>query len=323
MAPRKSNKPNANKFDPAEQHRAEIEERTANGETCEQIAVALRAQGTDITNKTISRRRLEWGMRRRPPHKLAGMKHPKARPKNGAKSANEQKARKADIVARTERGETAEQIAEVLAAQGVQMVRGASTILRLQTVWGLIPYDDQRARGRLTAKKRDERRKVSREEQKVSQRAKEKEANLAQRTGNLHYPEDCSFGPKRRANGTLAEDGDSDDDHEGEMADDGFVATVEEVYGAPPSNGVPRPTRDGVSVAAEIMSVDFLVDLANSTLSATHALKEMLLAYQSGVPVANSLTSLPPTLEDLSIARRKVREAAAVMHDLAVDPVGD
>lgn len=57
MAPRNSSRvPPAHAFDPAEQYRAEIEERTELGETCEQIAQALRAQGVSITNKTVSRR---------------------------------------------------------------------------------------------------------------------------------------------------------------------------------------------------------------------------------------------------------------------------
>ena len=57
MAPRVSSTvPPTHKFDPAEQFRTEIEERTALGETCEQIATALRAQGISITSKTVSRR---------------------------------------------------------------------------------------------------------------------------------------------------------------------------------------------------------------------------------------------------------------------------
>ncbi|KAK5172067.1 uncharacterized protein LTR77_003704 [Saxophila tyrrhenica] len=326
MAPRirRLDRPSANKFDPAEQYRAEIEERTAAGETCEQIAAALRAQGTPITNKTISRRRVQWGLRQRPPHKYAGMKHPKARPKSGARNANEQSARKEDIAARTQRGETAEQIADALTAQGVQLKRGSSTILRLQTYWGLIPFDDDRARGRHATKKRGDRKEV-REVQKASQREREKEANRAQRSGNLHYPADCSFGPKKRANGEL-DDGEEFDDEGDDGAfspDAGFVGSVGEVFGEPQPNDVAQPMQDRVSVAAEIMSVDFLVDLATSTLGAANNLKAMLLAYQTRVPAAGSTTGLPPTLEDLLTARRKVREAAAVMHDLAVDPAGE
>ena len=61
-----------------------------------------------------------------------------------------------------------------------------------------------------------------------------------------------------------------------------------------------------------------LVDLASSTLEAATNLKEMLKAYQAGRPVAGSLFA--PTLEDLSTARKKVREAAIVMYDMADEP---
>jgi arginine repressor len=311
MAPRQVSKISSQKFDPSEQFRTEIEERTANGETCEQIASALRAKGIDITNKTISRRRVEWGLRRRPPHKYAGMKHPKPRPKKGSTASALKSERKAEIEARTQRGETAEQIADALIAQGFQLSKGASTVMRLQTFWGLIPYDKDRARGRVAKKAKE-----AKEKEKVSQREREKEANRVQREGNMHYPADCSFGPKKRANGI-----DVDDELE---PDTDFTERLP----PPPwpedpmlqTTDVDRPTQDGVSVAAEIMSVDFLVDLANSTLAAATNLKSMLLAFQSGIPVPNSGSMSPPSLEDLSTARRKVREAAAVMHDLAAEP---
>ena len=87
--------------------------------------------------------------------------------------------RKADIEARTQRGESAQQIADALIAQGVQLAKGASTILRLQTYWGLIPFDKDRARGR---------KKEIREAEKVSEKEREREANLAQRSGNQYYP---------------------------------------------------------------------------------------------------------------------------------------
>jgi hypothetical protein len=46
-----------------------------------------------------------------------------------------QDARKAEITARTERGESAEQIAAALQAQGFTLSKGPSTIWRLQTYW--------------------------------------------------------------------------------------------------------------------------------------------------------------------------------------------
>lgn len=49
----------------AEEFRAEVEERTRNGESCEQIADALIAQGAQVTSKSISRWRILWGFRKR------------------------------------------------------------------------------------------------------------------------------------------------------------------------------------------------------------------------------------------------------------------
>ena len=303
----------ARKFDPAEQFRSEIEERTALGETCEQIAAALRAQGADITNKTVSRRRVEWGLRKRPFSKLMGKKAAKPRPKKAyTKNANASE-RKAEIEARTERGETAEQIAAALIAQGYELKAGAGSILRLQTFWGLIPHDEARSRGR---RKRDSTgagvKKIN--APKVSKRETEREANKQQQTLTLHYPTNCSFGPKKRVNGPAIgsnEDADMDSD-----SDDGSFAAI-----ASDTQMLPmQPAQQSVNVAAEMMSVEFLVDLATSTLGAATNLKDMLLAHQAERSMPGAPSGSPPTLEDLSNARKKVREAAAVMHDLAVEP---
>jgi hypothetical protein len=242
------------------------------------------------------------------------MRHPKPRPRKSGTSTAKKNERKAEIEARTQRGESAEEIAEALQRDGAVLARGASTVLRLQTYWGLIPYDEGRARGRHAKGKKE-----VREKEKVSQREREREANRVQREGNMHYPADCSFGPKKRANGAAGVD-DEDDADEGAGMDDGPLPSFMEEALSSPVGGGGRPAHDGISVAAEIMSVDFLVDLANSTLGAANNLKSMLLAYQAGVPTQGSGSMLPPTLEDLSTARRKVREAAAVMHDLAVEP---
>lgn len=48
-----------------EPHRADIERRTTEGESCEAIASALRANGVDVSAKTISRYRVGWGIRQR------------------------------------------------------------------------------------------------------------------------------------------------------------------------------------------------------------------------------------------------------------------
>ena len=53
------------KFDNTEALRDEIEARTRHGETCRQIAVALAEKGINVSAKTISRRRVDWGLRKR------------------------------------------------------------------------------------------------------------------------------------------------------------------------------------------------------------------------------------------------------------------
>ena len=301
----------AHKFDPAEQYRTEILERTEQGETCEQIAAALRAKGVDITNKTISRRRVEWGVRKRPFSKLLGTRTQKPRPKKPfTKNAGSSK-RKAEIKARTHHGETPEQIAEALIAQGYELKKGAGTVLRLQTFWGLIPHDEARARGRRKGGSAEG--SAGAKAEKVSKREMEREANKLQQTQTLHYPTDCSFGPKKRVNGAAV------DDNESVNMEMDFESQPLPILA--PAGPLPvQQSQPSMSVAAEIMSVEFLVDLANSTLSAATNLKDMLLAYQEQRPASNSLSASPPTLEDLTTARRKVREAAAVMHDLAVEP---
>ena len=65
-------------------------------------------------------------MRKRPFHKLKGTKSSKPI-KQGSKNS-QINVRKAEIVARTQRGETAEQIAAALIAQGHELKKGASTI---------------------------------------------------------------------------------------------------------------------------------------------------------------------------------------------------
>jgi hypothetical protein len=62
------------KRDDIEPFRPEIEQRTAAGENCEQIAAALKAQGCDVSSKTVSRYRVSWGIRQRAEPKTKGRK---------------------------------------------------------------------------------------------------------------------------------------------------------------------------------------------------------------------------------------------------------
>jgi hypothetical protein len=92
MAANASSRGNGHKVN-IDLYRPEIEERTTNGETLEQIVAALRAKGVDTTRKTISRHRLGWGLRKGPPRKLTGKKIAKPRPKNGTRAAAAKDAR--------------------------------------------------------------------------------------------------------------------------------------------------------------------------------------------------------------------------------------
>jgi len=279
-------------------YRAEITERTAQGETCEQIATALREKGLDITDKTISRRRVEWGLRQRAVRKIPDSR-PQKPPNPNSKLALTE-TRKTEIEARTSRGESAERIAAALEAQGHVLRKGSSTILRLQTQWGLIPPDPRRARGR----KRTVAERKEAALAKEAEREQEREVVMQQHDGTQHYPTNCSFGPKKRVNGA----------HNTEPE-------VLQLESAPPPQALPLPANSShpqpnPSFATEVMSADFLVDLATSTLAAATHLKTMLLACHLGQTGPDGQV---PTREDLSTARRKVREAASVMHDLAAD----
>jgi hypothetical protein len=72
------------------------------------------------------------------------------------------------------------------------------------------------------------------------------------------------------------------------------------------------------SDAAELMSAEFLVDLATSTLIAAKHVREMYAARQIRAPMPGSTSNEPPTDQDIATAKQKVREAAGVMFDLAL-----
>lgn len=72
-----------------------------------------------------------------------------------------------------------------------------------------------------------------------------------------------------------------------------------------------------VNIAAQLMSAELLVDLATSTLAAASRVKELYVAQQMQRPARGSPNTTPPTDDDITIAKQKVREAAGVMYDLA------
>ncbi|KAH9826884.1 hypothetical protein Tdes44962_MAKER03271 [Teratosphaeria destructans] len=191
----------------AEEFRQEIEERTRLGETCAQIADTFKARGIQISDKTISKRRLQWGLRQRAVRSLAGqpLKTPR---KNSRPHADERGRgiRKALIEELTLKGKNAEEIAGVLLAQGFTLKKGKSSICRLQTRWGLIPYDPARARGRYPYNgKPDPKPRKQKDPNAPTEpkRSSEKAINSATDAATtsqpiVHYPGDCSFGPQKR-----------------------------------------------------------------------------------------------------------------------------
>lgn len=62
------------KKEDVEPHRADIVQWTQDGQNCEQIAAALRQRGLEISAKTISRYRVNWGLRQRTEPRTKGRK---------------------------------------------------------------------------------------------------------------------------------------------------------------------------------------------------------------------------------------------------------
>ena len=99
--------------------------------------------------------------------------------------------------------------------------------------------------------------------------------------------------------------------------DSAYVPSATAMSPQPPQQGDVEVSHD---ISAEVMSVDILIDLAISTLSAARNLKDMLLTYQGQSISPSPRPAVPTTLNDLANARKKVREAAGLMLDLAADP---
>ncbi|KAF2160514.1 hypothetical protein M409DRAFT_29134 [Zasmidium cellare ATCC 36951] len=314
-----------------EQHRAEIEARTANGDGCEQIAAALRASGFQTSAKTISRYRVSWGLRKRAAGTL-GRKYPDRKRKSTAPGeltkaakAKAQLERKADITERTKQGQTAEEIANALEAQGVDFKGGASTVWRLQTYWGLVPYDTDRARGKgMYNKKRPVPPEKRRGPRSKAPRDQQEGSGEPPNPGEvLHYPTNCAHGPQKRIapNRTATQTDDSinvEDDSQlrgNSAGTDSFMTMNVDPASASNSND------QVVTNAAELMQAELLIDLATSTLAAAHRVKELYLAQQMQRPASDSSSGLPPTPDDIATAKTKVRQAAAVMHDMALPNV--
>ncbi|EMC94558.1 hypothetical protein BAUCODRAFT_551835 [Baudoinia panamericana UAMH 10762] len=183
--------------DKTARYREEIEARTLAGESCKQISDALLARGIVLSDKTISRRRIEWGFRQRAENKMKGRSAPRPGKSHSARWRERSERTKQILMQLTAEGKPAEQIAEHCESQGIVFKAGVRTVWRLQAHYGLIPYDEDRAKARGAYRK-----------QAVNHpkplRQKKSMANVlenGQRSETLHYPSNCSFGPKRGVTG--------------------------------------------------------------------------------------------------------------------------
>ncbi|CAN8105460.1 unnamed protein product [Discula destructiva] len=162
--PKKKGKNEGSNLD---EFKEDITERTKNGQGCKAIAEAYIAMGVDTSVRAVARQRMKWGLRQRAKRKmteqgLANIR--KAHLEQAKRLANSDPVpvkrvrirvmRKAEITRMTKEGMTAAQIAANLTARGVKLSRGAATVERLRTVWGLTE-DTQRSVNNIRATARN------------------------------------------------------------------------------------------------------------------------------------------------------------------------
>lgn len=181
------------------------------------------------------------------------------------------------------------------------------------TSQGLVPYDNARARGKHSDAEKAKR--AARAGQPKAPRAprRPKENTAPSNPSEVqHYPTECSFGPDKRALAPRPAAQDPTSGTNNEMIpspNSSYFPTIE----ASEETGVGGPP---VDLAASLMSAEFLVDLAASTLGAANRVKDLYIAQQQQ-QILPGMSSTPND-EDIAAAKRKVREAAAVLHDLAL-----
>lgn len=342
------------------EQRPEIEARTLNGESCDIIAEALRTiHGIQVSAKTISRKRVEWGLRKRSKRQETAetLARRAARYNNKPSPFSFKRKRQAqnkeEITMRTQRGEAVEQIADALTAQGVQLNKGVQTVMRLQTFWGLVPPDINKMKGKKTPQQLEDR-KAARKADKIARKAAAKEAKERAVPANqpdeiIHYPGNCTAGPGQLSSRSLpygltaTGDGandpiniqpgldDSDDDDWNPLPpideDPAPDYHVEQANAQQPHQPqMHRPSQRQVQqldFSREIMSAELMVDLANSMLMAANGVKDTLVAAEQGRPIVGSRSHMPPGVEDIMLARRKLKEATRCAWDLAKDGILD
>ncbi|KAG6355152.1 hypothetical protein INS49_004233 [Diaporthe citri] len=139
-----------------EDFREDIQERTKNGQGCKAISEILIAKGVDTSVRAVARQRMKWGLRQRAPRRMTeqGIANiRKAHLEQAKRMANSDPVpvkrvrirvmRKAEILRMTKEGMSTAQIAENLQSRGVKLKRGAATVERLRTIWGLVPDSER------------------------------------------------------------------------------------------------------------------------------------------------------------------------------------
>lgn len=172
-----------------EDFKDQIIERTKHGETCEEIAAALKAQGVQTSDRAVNRRRLIWGLRQRAVRKdtpyptldVTGKYVNHAAIAQAASNRVKPKGllRRLEVARMTKEGMTPEEIAEILTARGVVWKKGAASVRRMQSVWGLSAAQDPLRQRNI----RERMRQAVRKEQRVAFR------EIAQDLGIEHVEE--------------------------------------------------------------------------------------------------------------------------------------
>lgn len=121
--------------------------------------------------------------------------------------------------------------------------------------------------------------------------------------GNRYYP-------------MMEQDDDDDDLDENDDDDEKQESTAHQPHNVQsqnpamhPSAGITNATMALVPPAEEQDSIKRLMGTADGCIAAAQLLKDLLQAQSEGRPAPRSLSGLPPSVKDIDVARRKLREA--------------
>lgn len=158
-----------------EAFKSDIKARTERGENCKTIADALNTMGVQTSDRAISRVRIKWGMRKRvtifpsssfsspylvgrvPQQRinllanvLAQAQRKRMTPPSESATVRSsarskvQALRKAEITRMTREGRSAHEICHSLTSRGMELKKGVTTVLRLQSAWNIGAHDEKR-----------------------------------------------------------------------------------------------------------------------------------------------------------------------------------